>query len=172
MSILKGNYEEVLVGTCEKLQGQERKVIIISTVRSSTEYLESDQHFGLGFIKHPKRFNVAITRAKALLITIGNPHILSKDPNWSKLLRFCQVNNAYEGCEFEFDHGDNDDEAYREQNKTATETGDKFGSPVAFDRVKNRLMTIFNTEVNSSFQMEDDNDDDDDDDDDDNSYGL
>ena len=154
-------HEEVLVGTCEKLQGQERKVIIITTVRSSTEYLESDQHFDIGFVKHPKRFNVAITRAKALLITIGNPHILSKDPNWNKLLRFCKVNNAYEGCEFEFDH-DDDVEACGEQNQMTTE----IGSPGAFGRIRNRLKTIFNTEANSSFQMEDDDNDDSYDDDD------
>lgn len=29
-----------------------------------------------------QRFNVAITRAKALLIVIGNPNILSRDESW------------------------------------------------------------------------------------------
>lgn len=30
----------------------------------------------LGFLANPKRFNVAVTRPKALLLIVGNPHIL------------------------------------------------------------------------------------------------
>lgn len=29
-----------------------------------------------------QRFNVAVTRAKALLIVVGNPLLLSHDPDW------------------------------------------------------------------------------------------
>ncbi|KAL6185759.1 hypothetical protein ACLB2K_041886 [Fragaria x ananassa] len=52
----------------------------------------------LGFLSNPKRFNVAITRAKSFLIIIGNPHIISKDFNWNKLLWRCVDNNSYQGC--------------------------------------------------------------------------
>ena len=45
-------------------------------VRSSASYVSFDQRHALGFLSNPKRFNVAITRAQALLIVIGNPHIL------------------------------------------------------------------------------------------------
>jgi len=31
-----------------------------------------------------QRFNVAVTRAKALLIVVGNPHLLSKDLHWNR----------------------------------------------------------------------------------------
>ena len=31
-----------------------------------------------------QRFNVAVTRAKALLIVIGNPELLCRDRNWKK----------------------------------------------------------------------------------------
>ena len=64
------------VATTEEYQGQERRVIILSTVRSNPEYVSLDQKHRLGFLADSKRFNVAITRAQALLIVIGNPHIL------------------------------------------------------------------------------------------------
>lgn len=47
-------------------------------VRSNEAVLEEDLQSVLGFLSNPKRFNVAITRAKALLIVVGNPHILIK----------------------------------------------------------------------------------------------
>lgn len=37
-----------------------------------------EDKYYLGFLSNPKRFNVAITRAKALLIVVGNPHVLVK----------------------------------------------------------------------------------------------
>ena len=67
---------DVTVGTTEEFQGQERKVIVVSTVRSNPEFVNLDLKHRLGFLADAKRFNVAITRAQALLIVIGNPHIL------------------------------------------------------------------------------------------------
>ena len=37
-----------------------------------------DLKYTLGFLSNPKRFNVAITRAHALLVVIGNPHLLAQ----------------------------------------------------------------------------------------------
>ena len=31
-----------------------------------------------------QRFNVAVTRAKALLIVVGNPFLLAKDTHWNR----------------------------------------------------------------------------------------
>lgn len=42
------------VGSVEEFQGQERRVILISTVRSCSEYFQLDQTFKLGFLKNPK----------------------------------------------------------------------------------------------------------------------
>ncbi|XP_050372396.1 probable RNA helicase SDE3 isoform X2 [Argentina anserina] len=89
---------DIKVGSVEQFQGQEREVIIISTVRSTIKHNEFDRTYCLGFLSNPKRFNVAITRAKSLLIIIGNPHIISKDPNWNKLLWRCVDNSSYQGC--------------------------------------------------------------------------
>lgn len=90
--------EGIKVGSVEQFQGQEREVIIVSTVRSTVKHNEFDKTFCLGFLSNPRRFNVAITRARSLLIIVGNPHIVSKDPYWDKLLRYCSDNNSYQGC--------------------------------------------------------------------------
>ncbi|KAG8450883.1 hypothetical protein GDO86_003231 [Hymenochirus boettgeri] len=93
--------KELKVGSVEEFQGQERKVILISTVRSSQDYVKFDEDFSLGFLKNPKRFNVTITRAKALIILVGNPVILGKDANWSRFLKYCLENEGYTGFPFE-----------------------------------------------------------------------
>jgi superfamily I DNA and/or RNA helicase len=41
----------------------------------------------LGFWRNPKRFNVAVTRAKALLVVAGHPAVLLEDASWRELLR-------------------------------------------------------------------------------------
>lgn len=84
----------------EEFQGQERSVILISTVRSSQSFVQLDLDFNLGFLKNPKRFNVAVTRAKALLIVVGNPLLLGHDPDWKTFLEFCKENGGYTGCPF------------------------------------------------------------------------
>jgi hypothetical protein len=88
---------EVLVGSCEQFQGQERKVILLSTVRSSPELLEDDALFHLGFVGDRKRFNVAVTRAQALLIVVGSPRVLCGDENWRALYEHCRANGACVG---------------------------------------------------------------------------
>ncbi|NXH37223.1 SDE3 helicase, partial [Myiagra hebetior] len=92
---------QLKVGSVEEFQGQERHVILISTVRSCSTYLQFDQTFRLGFLKNPKRLNVAITRAKALLIVVGNPAVLSKDHHWHRFLSYCKEEGGYTGYPYE-----------------------------------------------------------------------
>ncbi|KAK3895504.1 hypothetical protein Pcinc_000785 [Petrolisthes cinctipes] len=87
----------VKVGSPEEFQGDERRVIIISTVRASADHLAHDQTFRLGFLRNPKRFNVAVTRAKALLIIVGCPDILVLDKHWGGLLEYIQAKGGYTG---------------------------------------------------------------------------
>ncbi|KAI7797621.1 putative helicase mov-10-B.1 [Triplophysa rosa] len=89
--------EELKVGSVEEFQGQERKVIIVSTVRSSKENITFDETFNIGFLKNEKRFNVAVTRAKALLIIVGNPIILQTDTNWGRFIKYCTDEGGYTG---------------------------------------------------------------------------
>lgn len=89
------------IGSVEEFQGQERSIIIITTVRSAEHQSEAntDAQRGLGFLRSEKRFNVAITRAMSLLIVIGDPHLLSGDPSWRAFLKHCIYLGAYTGCD-------------------------------------------------------------------------
>ncbi|KYN40403.1 Putative helicase MOV-10 [Trachymyrmex septentrionalis] len=87
------NYKDITVGTVETFQGQERNVIILSTVRSRLFKHNSEEH--IGFLSNPKRFNVALTRAKALTIIIGNPNVLCKSEHWKLLWNYCKEHNGY-----------------------------------------------------------------------------
>ena len=53
------------VDTVDAYQGRERDVIIYSVVRSNTEG-------NIGFLRDARRLNVALSRAKSLLIIVGN----------------------------------------------------------------------------------------------------
>ncbi|XP_030072662.1 RNA helicase Mov10l1 [Microcaecilia unicolor] len=90
---------DIKVGSVEEFQGQEYPVILISTVRSSEDHIGEDTKYILGFLSNPRRFNVAITRSKALLIVVGNPHILVKDLCFNALLEYSLLNDAYVGCD-------------------------------------------------------------------------
>lgn len=88
-------WNELEVGSVEAYQGREKPVIMLTTVRSGTR--------GVGFLNNVKRLNVALTRAKALLIVIGNPETLQKDANWFEFIRYCHHAGAIRGVKFELD---------------------------------------------------------------------
>ena len=107
---------------------QERRVIIITTVRSSRDYINYDLRYTLGFVANPRRFNgtllytllspkwviscltlipafvpvlfvsiVAVTRAKALLIIVGDPLVLGLDPLWREYLNTVHAGGGWRG---------------------------------------------------------------------------
>ncbi|KAG0329563.1 hypothetical protein BG000_012070 [Podila horticola] len=88
----------VNVGTVEDYQGQEYRVVLISTTRSRVKYLDQDVRQGLGLVHFRKRFNVALTRAQAMMVIVGNPELLVLDEYWADYLHFCLRNGAYTGC--------------------------------------------------------------------------
>ena len=89
------------IGSVEEFQGQEKPIIIVTTVRSQDHqsYVKADAARGLGFLQCEKRFNVAITRAMSLLIVIGDPHLLAEDHSWLEFLKHCINLKAYKGCD-------------------------------------------------------------------------
>jgi len=92
----------VRVGTLDDYQGQEERVVIISTVVSrppaATGPDASVQHDATSFLANPRRFNVAVTRAKALNIVIGHPVTLVAYEHWKKLISYAHARGAHTGA--------------------------------------------------------------------------
>ncbi|KAF9118438.1 hypothetical protein BGW39_001171 [Mortierella sp. 14UC] len=91
-------YAGVNVGTVEDYQGQEYRIMLVSTTRSRAKYLDQDVRQGLGLVHFRKRFNIALTRAQAMMVIVGNPELLVLDEHWADYLHFCLRNGAYTGC--------------------------------------------------------------------------
>ncbi|KEP52557.1 putative RNA helicase [Rhizoctonia solani 123E] len=140
--LLKDNgVTNIDIGSVEQFQGQERQVIIVSTVRSNKDLLSFDLKHTLGFVSNPKRLNVAITRAQSLLVVIGDPLVLGLDSLWRRFLYFVYRSGGWKGAPFPWDsEADPDDEPevfdaaeqdLRELLRRATEAG----SPSELDPV-------------------------------------
>ena len=95
------NLGAVRVGTVDDYQGQEERIIIISTTLSNSERLgkaEDTDSNSLGFLSNERRFNVAITRATSLCIIVGNPYLMLARGHWKALMQHCISRRAYAGC--------------------------------------------------------------------------
>nr|XP_019043149.1 hypothetical protein I302_07720 [Kwoniella bestiolae CBS 10118]OCF22079.1 hypothetical protein I302_07720 [Kwoniella bestiolae CBS 10118] len=90
-------YHEVDVGNVETYQGAEFRVTIVSCVRSRERFLDDDRKMNMGLFNERKRLNVAITRAKEILIVVGNANLLKRDPYWNGFLQIMLRNNLYKG---------------------------------------------------------------------------
>jgi superfamily I DNA and/or RNA helicase len=71
---------DIKADTVDKFQGMERNIIIVSTVRSNKNrklngFVSSNSD--AGFAKSPERLNVALSRARRLLIVVGNKSFFS-----------------------------------------------------------------------------------------------
>ncbi|CCG82750.1 Regulator of nonsense transcripts 1 homolog [Taphrina deformans PYCC 5710] len=97
LALRKVQLSAVTVGTVEDYQGAEARVVIISVVRTQVRFLKQDKDHGVGILHEPRRSNVALTRAKELLIVVGNPVLMWDDNTWKNWLLFCKRNGTYTG---------------------------------------------------------------------------
>ncbi len=77
----KQELQKLIVDTVERIQGQEREVIIISLTTSNPEHALQKAEFYF----HPNRLNVAITRAKTKLIVVGSRNLFNLETDDNKL---------------------------------------------------------------------------------------
>ncbi|ALC42219.1 maker103 [Drosophila busckii] len=85
-SLSERGQRQVEVGSVEKYQGREKLIIIASLVSSFTS---------ARFITNPKRMNVFLSRAKSLLIMIGNPLTLSQNADFKFIIEQCKLKGNY-----------------------------------------------------------------------------
>ncbi|MCB1307634.1 MAG: AAA family ATPase [Leptospiraceae bacterium] len=86
--------DDVLVDTVDSFQGGERDWIAISLTRSNDEG-------EIGFLGEIRRLNVAMTRARRMLIMLGDSATLSYDPFFRRLLEHCDRYGDYRSA-YEF----------------------------------------------------------------------
>lgn len=85
------------INTVDRFQGMERNIIIVSTVRSNKQYKEergkkipidnNKYPFALGFARELQRINVGFSRAKRLLIVVGNEKHFSHKPEYQQAIQ-------------------------------------------------------------------------------------
>eukprot|EP00672_Neobodo_designis_P022743 CAMPEP_0174834556 /NCGR_PEP_ID=MMETSP1114-20130205/4885_1 /TAXON_ID=312471 /ORGANISM="Neobodo designis, Strain CCAP 1951/1" /LENGTH=1289 /DNA_ID=CAMNT_0016068469 /DNA_START=36 /DNA_END=3905 /DNA_ORIENTATION=- len=91
------NIGDLLIGTVDQVQGQERSVVMISMVRHTRDNLLPGSSMPLGFVGNPKKTNVAISRAECLLIIFGSREGLLKQPRtepWRNIVDSLFAKNA------------------------------------------------------------------------------
>ncbi|MCS5488905.1 TM0106 family RecB-like putative nuclease [Algoriphagus limi] len=96
VNLLKEALPDIEIGTVDKFQGQEAPVVIYSMATSNPQ----DAPRGMDFLYSPNRFNVAVSRAKALFILVASPEIFEpecKSPGQIRLANpFCRYTEVSE----------------------------------------------------------------------------
>jgi len=76
------------INTIDGFQGQERDVIYLSLVRSNAKH-------EIGFLQDYRRMNVAMTRARMLLVVIGDSATIGNNRFYQAFLDYCAEHGAY-----------------------------------------------------------------------------
>ncbi len=84
----------VEIGSVDGFQGREKEVTIVSLVRSNDDA-------EVGFLGDTRRMNVAMTRARRLLIVIGDSATLGQHPFYSKFIEYADEHESHRSA-YEF----------------------------------------------------------------------
>ena len=87
---------EIVVDTVERMQGQEREVVLVSFATSSLAFA----HQVAEFLFQPQRLNVAVTRPRTKLILVGSRHMLTApaSPNPAHTELFDLLRGLVDSC--------------------------------------------------------------------------
>ena len=105
---------DIEINTIDSFQGQERDIIIFSTVRANLKdeinidnidlSLSSEKsnknnnkygNTGIGFLNDFRRMNVGLSRAKLGCFVVGNSETLNNNFYWKNLINYCKDNKTF-----------------------------------------------------------------------------
>lgn len=86
--------DQIEINTVDSFQGREKDIILLSMTRSNEDG-------EIGFLKDYRRMNVSLTRARNLLVVIGDSTTLQNDAFYSRFITYCQENGDYRSA-YEF----------------------------------------------------------------------
>ena len=110
---------DIEINTVDSFQGQERDIVIFSTVRANfkdesmaledgeipgseqspkqtdTDSNEKTNNIGIGFLNDFRRMNVGLSRAKVGCFIVGHYETLKNNNYWMKLMNFCKDKNSF-----------------------------------------------------------------------------
>jgi superfamily I DNA and/or RNA helicase len=85
---MAGYDEGIEIGSIDGYQGREKEAIILSLVRSN-------DRGEVGFLGDTRRMNVGMTRARRLLIVLGDSSTLSRHPFYLKFIEYADAHDAH-----------------------------------------------------------------------------
>jgi len=92
--LFKDNKDAIEINTVDSFQGREKDLIFLSMTRSNDDG-------EIGFLKDYRRMNVSLTRARKLLVVIGDSTTLLNDAFYSRFIDYCQKKGDYRSA-YEF----------------------------------------------------------------------
>jgi ATP-dependent RNA/DNA helicase IGHMBP2 len=89
--VLKSYKPEISINTIDSFQGQERDAVFIGMVRSNIEG-------EIGFLGDIRRMNVAMTRARKMLIVIGDSATIGNHKFYSEFISYAESVDGYQSA--------------------------------------------------------------------------